>query len=90
MLHLAENNITPEDDNKSSVINFISKKNIICTKLDWINMDREEAVQKDCAERKKLSNPLGNNSKYVWFGIGIASTKHITNFKFPSLAKIFN
>ena len=28
MLHLAENNITPEDDNKSSVINFISKKNI--------------------------------------------------------------
>ena len=86
MLHLAENNITPEDDNKSSVINLPT---IVCTKKDWINMDREEAVQKDCAERKKLSNPLGSNSKYVWFGIGVASTKHITDFKFPSLAKIF-
>ena len=89
MLNLVEKNITPEDDNKSSVINFISKKNIICTKQDWINMDREEAVRKDCAERKKLENPLGSNSKYVWFGIGVASTKHITDFKFPSLAKIF-
>ena len=29
MLHLAENNITPEDDNRSSVIDFISKKNIL-------------------------------------------------------------
>ena len=62
MLNLVEKNITPEDDNKSSVINFISKKNIICTKQDWINMDREEAVRKDCAERKKLENPLGSNS----------------------------
>ena len=86
MLHLAENNITPEDDNKSSVNNLPT---IICTKQDWINMDREEAVQKDCAERKKLSNPLGSNSKYVWFGIGVAGSKHITDFKFPSLAKIF-
>ena len=68
---------------------LIGHKNIICTKKDWINMDREEITQKDCAERKKLSNPLGNNSKYVWFGIGVASTKHITDFKFPSLAKIF-
>ena len=90
MLHLAENNITPEDDNKSSVIDFISKKNLICTKKDWINMDREEAVRKDCADRKKLEKPLGNNSKYIWFGIGVASNKHISNFKFPSLAKIFN
>ena len=89
MLNLVEKNITPEDDNKSSVINFISKKNIICTKQDWINMDREEAVQKDCAERNKLSNPFGNYSKYVWFGIGVAGSKHITDFKFPSLAKIF-
>lgn len=90
MLNFAENNITPEDDNRSSVIDFISKKNIICTKQDWINMDREEAVRKDCADRKKSKKPLGSNSKYVWFGIGVATTKHISNFQFPSLAKIFN
>ena len=87
MLHLAENNITPEDSNKSSVINLPT---IICTEQDWINMDREEAVQKDCAERKKLSKPFGSNSKYVWIGIGVATTKHIRNFKIPSLARIFD
>ena len=69
---------------------FISKKNIICTAKEWQNMDREEAVQKDCAERKKLSKPFGSNSKYVWIGIGVATTKHIRNFKFPSLARIFD
>ena len=53
-------------------------------------MDREEAVRKDCADRKKSKKPLGSNSKYVWFGIGVATTKHISNFQFPSLAKIFN
>ena len=65
------------------------QKKVICSKEDWKRMDREEAVQKDCAERNKLSNPFGNNSKYVWFGIGVAGSKHITDFKFPSLAKIF-
>jgi len=84
MLHLAKNNITPEDINKSSVTKLPT---IICTKQDWINMDREEAVQKDCAERKKLSKPFGNNNIYVWLGIGVATTKHITNFKVSSLAK---
>lgn len=28
---------------------------------------RENALKKDCAERKKI--PLGKNSKYVWLGI---------------------
>lgn len=28
---------------------------------------REDALKKECAERKKL--PLGKNSKYVWVGI---------------------
>ena len=32
-------------------------------------MDKEEALKKDCAERKKLNNPLGKNSKYVWLSI---------------------
>ena len=31
---------------------------IICSVMQWKNMDREEATQKDCAERKKLSKPL--------------------------------
>ena len=38
-------------------------------------MDREEAVQKDCAERRKLSKPFGNNNKYVWVGIGAATMR---------------
>tara|TARA_R100001443_G_scaffold14554_2_gene24458 strand:- start:394 stop:573 length:180 start_codon:yes stop_codon:yes gene_type:complete len=33
-------------------INFIAKGNIICTKLDWLNMDREEKIKKECQERK--------------------------------------
>ncbi len=36
-------------------INFIAKGKIICTKLDWLNMDREEKTQKECQERK--ANP---------------------------------
>jgi hypothetical protein len=31
---------------------FIGMENIICTKLDWLNMDREEKVKKECQERK--------------------------------------
>ena len=34
-------------------INFIAKGNIICTKLDWLNMDREEKIKKECQERKE-------------------------------------
>ena len=30
---------------------------------------RENALKKECAERKKLNNPLGKNSKYVWLSI---------------------
>ena len=48
---------------------------IICSVMDWKNMDREEATQKDCAERKKLSKPFGNNNKYVWVGIGVATMR---------------
>ena len=46
-----------------------TKKKVICSKEDWKRMDKEEALKKDCAERKKLNNPLGKNSKYVWLGI---------------------
>jgi len=84
MLHLAKNNITPEDSNKSSVTNLPT---IICTAKEWQLMDKAEATKKDCAERKKLSKPFGNNNIYVWLGIGVATTKHITNFKVSSLAK---
>lgn len=37
----------------AEVIHFISKEKIICTERDWKNMDREEAVRKECAARKK-------------------------------------
>ena len=46
---------------------------VICSVMDWKNMDREEAVKKDCAER--LSKPFGNNNKYVWVGIGVATMR---------------
>ena len=46
---------------------------IICSKMQWKNMDREEAIKKDCAER--LSKPFGNNNKYVWVGIGAATMR---------------
>ena len=45
------------------------QKKVICSKEDWKRMDKEEALKKDCAERKKLNNPLGKNSKYVWLSI---------------------
>lgn len=48
---------------------------IICSKLEWKNMDREEATQKECQERKKLTKPLGKKSKYVWVGILEATNK---------------
>jgi hypothetical protein len=43
------------------------QKKIICSKEDWKRMDKEDAVKKECAERKKI--PLGKNAKYVWLGI---------------------
>ena len=43
------------------------RKKVICSKDDWKRMDKEEALKKYCAERKKL--PLGKNSKYVWLSI---------------------
>ena len=48
---------------------------VICSVMDWKNMDREEAVKKDCAERNKLSKPFGNNNKDVWVGIGVATMR---------------
>ena len=30
---------------------------------------KEEALLKECAERKKLRNPLGKGSRYVWAGL---------------------
>ena len=48
---------------------------IICSKMQWKNIDREEAIKKDCAERNKLSKPFGNNNKYVWVGIGVATMR---------------
>jgi|TARA_R100000479_G_scaffold70381_1_gene34119 hypothetical protein len=32
-------------------INFISYKKIICTKQQWLNMDREEKTKLECKER---------------------------------------
>ena len=32
-------------------INFISYKKIICTKQQWLNMDREEKTKLDCKKR---------------------------------------
>ena len=43
------------------------QKKVICSKDDWKRMDKEEALKKYCAERKKL--PLGKNSKYEWLSI---------------------
>ena len=43
------------------------QKKVVFSKDDWKRMDKEEALKKDCAERKKI--PLGKNSKYVWLGI---------------------
>ena len=43
------------------------QKKIVFSKDDWKRMDKEEALKKYCAERKKL--PLGKNSKYVWLSI---------------------
>ena len=37
----------------AEVINFVSKNEVICTAHDWKNMDREDAVKKECAARKK-------------------------------------
>tara|TARA_R100001594_G_scaffold21580_1_gene41621 strand:+ start:4823 stop:5029 length:207 start_codon:yes stop_codon:yes gene_type:complete len=51
------------------------KSKIICSALEWKNMDREEALQKECQERKKLEKPLGKNNKYVWVGIGLATKR---------------
>ncbi len=30
----------------------VSQTNIICTRNDWLRMDREDAVKKDCRERR--------------------------------------
>ena len=43
------------------------QKKVVFSKDDWKRMDKEEALKKECAERKKI--PLGKNSKYVWLGI---------------------
>ena len=48
---------------------------IICSVMQWKNMDREEATQKDCAERKKLSKPFGKNNIFVWVGISLATMR---------------
>tara|TARA_E500000305_G_C3974921_1_gene213846 strand:+ start:336 stop:545 length:210 start_codon:yes stop_codon:yes gene_type:complete len=37
----------------AEVINFVSKKKIICTAHEWKNMEREDAFQKECAARRK-------------------------------------
>ena len=72
MLNLVQDNITPEDNNKSSVK---KKPIIVCSVMQWKNMNREEAVQKDCAERRKLSKPFGKNNIFVWVGIGVATMR---------------
>ena len=47
-----------------------SKPRIICSKEDWQRMDREEAIQKECQERK--NKPIGKGSKYIWIGMNFA------------------
>lgn len=51
------------------------KPKIICSKLEWELMDKEEAYKKECVERTRLAKPLGNNNKYVWIGIGLATKR---------------
>ena len=65
--------------------NFIKEKepkkekhtvvNTLCSVMEWKNMDREVATQKECQERKKLIKPFGKNNKYVWVGIGLATKR---------------
>lgn len=38
-------------DTKIMGINFIAYGKVICTKQQWLNMDREEKLQKECKQR---------------------------------------
>ena len=53
------------------------KPKIICSKLEWELMDKEEAYKKECVERTRLAKPLGNNNKYVWLVLVIGRQKNI-------------
>ncbi|ANS04612.1 hypothetical protein [uncultured Mediterranean phage] len=44
-----------------------TKKKIICSKADWLRMDKEKELKKEYQER--LSKPLGKKAKWVWVGI---------------------
>jgi hypothetical protein len=50
----------------AEVINFVSKKEVICTAHDWKNMDREDAVKKECAARKKQKGLSPIAYRNVW------------------------
>ena len=50
-------------------INFIGKENIICTEHDWKNMDREEKVKKECAEKNKQKGMTPIQHRNVWLHI---------------------
>jgi hypothetical protein len=42
-------------DTKIMGINFIGYGKVICSKEQWLNMDREEKLKKECKQRK--NNP---------------------------------
>ena len=47
----------------------VNQARIICNRDDWIRMDREDAVKKDCAERKKQKNLTSRQHRNVWIHI---------------------
>lgn len=57
------------------VINFISHKKIICSAHDWKNMDREKAIQKECAARRKQKglDPIAHRN--IWKHINILTNE---------------
>ena len=61
------------------------QKKIRCSIADWKRMDKEDALKKDCAERKKI--PLGKNSKYVWLGINNTDKISENYFSFTPFKK---
>lgn len=62
-------------NNTAKVINFVATKKIICTAHDWKNMDREEAVKKECAARKKQKglDPVAHRN--IWNQIKILTSE---------------
>ena len=50
-------------------INFIGSKKTICTAHEWKNMDREDKMKKECAERKQQKGFTDTQHRNVWLHI---------------------